>query len=588
MALETLYIRADASPGMGIGHVMRCLALSQAWQDRGGSVCFISCGLDPKLDKKLLAMNIRLCPVESAWPNPEDLTQTIAYLPSPNRSHDTPPSWVVLDGYHFDERFQAGIHAAGHNVLVIDDANHQESYQADILVNQNLWGNRYPYNVSQGCRILAGSRYVMLRREFSHPPFPPKSGTGNLNIIVTMGGTDPSQATPKILSALLSLNRPELKIKVVIGPSASNQAAIKRIISPGNQNVELVTDPAMDELMTWADLALTAGGSTCWELCAMAVPFMVFPVADNQIDIAQSLEHRIGTVNAGPPDQLSANDLTGLIARFLDDAKLQASLSIQGRDLIDGKGAMRIVREMTGHPQRACAAPTPASSKKIFTPLKKLTIVSDKTTWLNAFLPDLIRRFTQLGHQVKWCHNITDIRPSDMTFYLSCGQIVPPDILKMNTHNLVVHGSALPHGRGWSPISWQILEGKNTIPLTLFEASERVDSGPIYLQKSMVLQGTELIPEIHEETARITMEMCLEFLEHYPSLTRMARMPQGEESLYPKRTPQDSELDPDKSIADQFDLLRIVDNNHYPAFFTLRGRRYKLAITPMGEQSGED
>ena len=105
----------------------------------------------------------------------------------------------------------------------------------------------------------------------------------------------------------------------------------------------------------------------------------------------------------------------------------------------------------------------------------------------------MISEFVLLGHTVTWENNLSRIKKGDIAFYLGCGQILPVDILSQNKHNLVVHESALPQGKGWSPVTWQILAGKNEIPITLFEAEESVDIGNIYLQDIMNFSGTELV-----------------------------------------------------------------------------------------------
>ena len=150
--------------------------------------------------------------------------------------------------------------------------------------------------------------------------------------------------------------------------------------------------------------------------------------------------------------------------------------------------------------------------------------------------------------------------------------------LRQNSHNLVVHESALPHGKGWSPLTWQILEGKASFPITLFEAAPRVDSGKIYLQKDMHFTGTELVGDLRRIQGSATVELCMEFVSGYDTIVKNAHEQNGLESFYPRRTAKDSELDEKKSIAEQFNLLRVVDNEKYPAFFIHGGCKYILKI----------
>lgn len=164
----------------------------------------------------------------------------------------------------------------------------------------------------------------------------------------------------------------------------------------------------------------------------------------------------------------------------------------------------------------------------------------------------------------------------DVVFILSYHTLIPESFLQRHTHNIVVHASALPHGKGWAPLFWQILEGKNEIPFSLFEATPSADGGDIYLQQPLILNGYELNGEIRRKQALHTIGMCLSFIREYGHLTK--RPQSGDASFYPKRGALDSRLDPDKSLREQFNLLRIVDNEAYPAFFEIDGRRFVLTI----------
>ena len=127
-------------------------------------------------------------------------------------------------------------------------------------------------------------------------------------------------------------------------------------------------------------------------------------------------------------------------------------------------------------------------------------------------------------------------------------------------------------------MTWQVLEGRDQLTLTLFEATREVDAGPIYLQQTLELDGTELVNEIRATVGELTIAMCLHFVENRTELMKSGVHQTGEPTYYPRRTPADSELDPNKTIIEQFNLLRVVDNDRYPAFFELSGRRYRLSI----------
>lgn len=206
----------------------------------------------------------------------------------------------------------------------------------------------------------------------------------------------------------------------------------------------------------------------------------------------------------------------------------------------------------------------------------KITILTDKTSWMNKYNLKLAQNLEKLGHYVRLINSKNELVVGDIAFFLSCFEIINEEKLKLHKNNIVVHASKLPHGKGWSPMSWQILEGKNNIPITLFEANKNVDAGNIYIQDETILTGTELIDEWQKVLGEKIVEMCIFYVSNYEKI--QPRNQVGEETFYKKRTPQDSELDVNKTIKEQFNLLRIVDNKNYPAFFEINGLKYKLKV----------
>ena len=210
----------------------------------------------------------------------------------------------------------------------------------------------------------------------------------------------------------------------------------------------------------------------------------------------------------------------------------------------------------------------------------RVAILTSPEQWFAPYAQELLKNI----EGAKLFFTYKEIEESfDIIFILSYHQIIPQEYLKAK-HNIVVHASALPNGKGWSPMFWQILEGKNEIPFTMFEAGVSVDDGDIYMQKTLKLSGHELNAELREKQANFTVEMCLEFLQNY-ELYKNQKKQNVNESFYPKRTSKDSQLNIDKTIKEQFNLLRIVDNDAYPAFFEIDVNRYILKIE-LDERGG--
>ena len=205
-----------------------------------------------------------------------------------------------------------------------------------------------------------------------------------------------------------------------------------------------------------------------------------------------------------------------------------------------------------------------------------ISVIVDNDSWILPYAGDLVDKINASGDSATLCRSCDEITNGLVAFYLGCVNITPKTILKKNTYNLVVHESDLPKGKGFAPLTWQILEGKNTIPVCLIEASNVVDSGNIYFQKELVFQGHELNEELRHAQGNITIELCIEFLEC--NIPPQGHEQNGETDFYKRRYPADSELDVDKTIAKQFNILRVVDNERYPAFFKYKNQTYKLTI----------
>lgn len=207
--------------------------------------------------------------------------------------------------------------------------------------------------------------------------------------------------------------------------------------------------------------------------------------------------------------------------------------------------------------------------------MKVLILVDTLTSWILPYAKELHAK-VQKQFECSLIHSKEQITPSDVMFILGCEKIIEKKYLLLNKHNLVVHESDLPAGKGWSPLTWQILEGKNTIPICLFEADQKVDAGDIYIKDYIEFNGTELNVELKHKQGMKTIELCEKFLAAFPEVKAIKQ--EGQESFYPKRGPLDSQLDPDKTLIEQFNLLRVVDNERYPAFFFYHGKKYILKI----------
>jgi UDP-2,4-diacetamido-2,4,6-trideoxy-beta-L-altropyranose hydrolase len=339
----TLIVRADASVAMGTGHVMRCLALAQAWQDQGGSCIFAMAEAGPVLQERMRSEGIEVVTITASAGSQQDAAE----LREAACTYQA--SWLVVDGYQFDVEYQRALKAAGVNLLVIDDTGHAGAYVADLVLDQNshatddLYRRREPYT-----RLLLGSRYAMLRREFK-PWRGRKREIADVGrkVLVTMGGTDPDNVTVRVMHALRLLAEDTLEATIVVGGSNPHGNELEEAVDRAEGAIRLRRNALnMPELMADADAAISAAGTTCWEMCLLGLPAIIIDVADNQRPVAQEL-NRLGiAIHAGGVQDTTSEAIASQLKQILASSELRTEMSKRGQELVDGQGADRVVSAM--------------------------------------------------------------------------------------------------------------------------------------------------------------------------------------------------------------------------------------------------
>ena len=324
---------------------MRCLALAQAWQSQGGSVTFLSCCEESALQERVSASGFGFIPLKQAHPAPDDLKTTLSQLGR------TGSAWLAADGYHFDLYYQQAVRAAGYHLLVIDDTACWPEYAADVLLNQNVNADALPYKTNADAKLLLGPTHALLRREFLDWSEWRRTGPAVARkVLVTMGGSDPDNVTLSVLEALTQVDMPGLEVKLVAGPANPHHDLLRRAVDSSTVNVELLKNVAdMPLLMSWADVAVSAAGSTSWELAFMGLPSILMVLADNQKGVARGLDQTGAAISLDEHNRVSQRDLQETLSGLLQDVGLRQQISQQARALVDGKGAARVVEAlMTG------------------------------------------------------------------------------------------------------------------------------------------------------------------------------------------------------------------------------------------------
>lgn len=347
---QPLVIRADANPQIGAGHIMRCTALAQAWQLAGGRAIILSHCIGDSLRQQITDAGIQCLPVTSPYPDRHDLEITLEVLGKYSADVQN-HAWLVLDGYHFVPEYQQAIRSAGYHLLVIDDMAHFPIYHADVVLNQNLGAEKLKYNCDSDTTLLLGSRYALLRQEFAAwQQWKRETPEVAHKVLVTMGNSDPIGVTLKVIQALKQVHWDGLETIVVVGGSNPHYEILESEIQNSPFKIRLEHNVTMmSELMAWADIAITASGSTCWELAFMGVPSLVIGTADNQSGVLDQLDRSGLAVKLGWHDQVTASQIAHSCVEVLKSPRLRESLSQRCRTSVDGEGVDRVLMYMNGN-----------------------------------------------------------------------------------------------------------------------------------------------------------------------------------------------------------------------------------------------
>jgi len=343
MKLGNLTLRADAGPTLGTGHVMRCMALAQAWQKAGGRAVMLSASISSALIDQLRASGIEGIRVEAEPGGAADAAQTI------DATTRKGGSWVVIDGYHFGADYQKAVNEAGLCLLSIDDYGHVEHQSADIVLNQNVYAHQRLYkSFNSHCPFLLGPRFALLRQEFhAWRLWKREIPSVGRKVLVTLGGADPDNVTLKVMRALERVSHAPLEVKLVCGAANSHRALLEEAVKTSRHRVQVVTHAEnIADLMAWADCAISASGTTTLEICFMQLPSLLIILSENQERIASGMAEMDTAWNLGWHFDVTEEEIASRLKDLLKSVETRREMSLRGRALVDGRGADRVAGEI--------------------------------------------------------------------------------------------------------------------------------------------------------------------------------------------------------------------------------------------------
>lgn len=343
MSSHILLIRADASAEIGTGHVMRCVALAQAWRDGGGDVIFALAAGGAEIHERLYSEGFEVRELSGEAGSAEDAAGIRGLCGQES------VEWLVLDGYHFLRGYRDRIQGPAPRLLLVDDHGEFAPYCCDIVLNTNVYASEELYPDPQSrTRFLLGSEYALLRREFLslkterlHVPEQAK------RLLVTLGGADPHNVTRTVVEALLELNDRAFELTVVLGASNRHRASVEQALRQSSRPYRLLLNVTnMPELMAGSDLAISAGGGTCDELAFLRVPMFLITIAKNQEQAVEAYRRKKAAVATGWFTVLDKASLAQSLRDVIGDRHRRNEIAENAGTLVDGRGAQRVVENM--------------------------------------------------------------------------------------------------------------------------------------------------------------------------------------------------------------------------------------------------
>lgn len=332
-----LIVRADAGPQIGAGHVMRCLALAQAWRRIGGEAIFVSRQIPARLEQRLAGEGVR---VEQLTSQDEDASQTVQVAKAIEATA------VVIDNYALGDDYRTALRSASLRVLALNDFS--PIAVADIVLNSNPTAGVDDYrDLGEDALLLLGPRYCLLRDEFvSSSPRPKAPNVEGRRVLIAGGGADPTGLTSLAIEALSKVKASIAEAIVLVGGANPNRAAIERQALQAPFPVRVVFDVlnVYAELQQ-ADFAITAAGSACWEMAYAGLPMLTVVTAANQEPVASAIAASGAGIDLGWRDQLDSQPLAIAIEELATATTAhRQKMSQAGRRLVDGRGAERVAR----------------------------------------------------------------------------------------------------------------------------------------------------------------------------------------------------------------------------------------------------
>ena len=351
MKRNKIFIRVDSGVEIGAGHAMRCLSLAQILKKMNFDLCFISKKTKGGISKLFADKGFPVYYIQDNHSKSKkseiiknDAKQTAKIV----IKHQTESSWILVDHYDLDFKWEKILRKYVNKIIVIDDL--ARKHDSDLLLDQNYNKNlktRYNKLVPKKSIKLLGPKYALLRDEFSILRKTVKPRKNFKRVLISFGGSDPTNETGKVLSAIKILKTKKQfpkEVNVVISSSDKNKKRVKQLCNsiPNTKFYQNVYK--IGKLMYKSDLAIGAGGSSIWERFCLGLPTIVSIVAKHQQETTESLAKNEYLINVGPAKNLSIKKYVEIFENL--DVKKLRNISKNSLKVVDGHGSIRVAKKI--------------------------------------------------------------------------------------------------------------------------------------------------------------------------------------------------------------------------------------------------
>ena len=347
---KNFFIRVDGSSDIGTGHIIRCLAIAEILKNTFDKITFLtksSAGtLINIIKNKGFDVIILKSDNVSSVENTSNFDIEIKIIKTHLKSSKNDLNFLLIDHYELDINYESNLRDTFKRIFVIDDLANRK-HDCDLLIDQNYYENfssRYTNLIPKNTIKLLGPKYAILRLEFINSKKLTQKNFEPKKILISYGGSDPTNECKKILLAISSLKTREFHVTAVAGIHNKNFESLKKEFS-SYENIEIFQHiDNFSKLLSNTDLCFGAGGTTTWERMYFGIPSFVTIISQDQKESVEFLSKTGHIINLGFSENMTHKEYLKCLERI--NPKVLEKMSLKNQKLIDGNGTNRIKKQI--------------------------------------------------------------------------------------------------------------------------------------------------------------------------------------------------------------------------------------------------